>query len=489
MKTLSLIFLLIISNPTTLSQWGSPRAVDTAAVFSSTGRVPIGIGVGQQGELAIVPWRVDTLVCYFSTDNGRTFTRSVIDHGWNFYYSGENIGPVEGVGFDHLSNIFVLWRKYAYDELVGWYSFRISKSADGGRTFFPYWATRYFGGTSTSSLLKAALFIDAKNRIHCVWDSVDYSGYKYVYTELSASDSSIEMQTRLPTVAASGFPASMDVYTELNVVHAALSARKPREARSALYYFRSADSGRTFSLTLAVDTLNARNPRLLRRAAGGFLLVHTSGSLAPGASYNDTAIVARSVMDSSVSQPLLLAEQAGYASNPIDAQKHDSTIYIAYTRFQPVYGVSFYQTNEFGGTPLDSLFLPGHHSPALAIDSLGGKYLVSVFQNRIYLSTKDIVLDVEQNREGIPNAFHLDQNYPNPFNPTTTIEFALPTSSHATLKVFDLLGREVATLVDENLPVGVHKAEWNAKDHASGVYLYRLQAADFVGTKKLLLLR
>jgi hypothetical protein len=486
MKTLSLIFLLIISNPTTLSQWGSPRAVDTAAVFSSEGRVPIGIGVGQQGELAIVPWRVDTLVCYFSTDNGRTFTRSVIDHAWNFYYSGENIGPVEGVGFDHRSNIFVLWRKYAYDDLVGWYSFRISKSTDGGRAFFSYWATRYFGGTSTSSLLKAALFIDAKNRLHCVWDSVDYSGYKYVYTELSASDSSIKMQTRLPTVAASGSPASMDVCTEENVVHAALSARKPGEARSALYYFRSTDSGRTFSLTLAVDTLNARNPRLLRRASGGFLLVHTSGSLAPGASYNDTAIVARSIMDSSVSQPLLLAEQSGYASNPIDAQKHDSTIYIAYTRFQPVYGVSFYQTNEFGGTPLDSLFLPGHHSPALAIDSLGGKYLVSVFQNRIYLSTKDIVVDVEQNREGIPNAFHLDQNYPNPFNPTTTIEFDLPRRSHVSLVVYDILGRKVTSLTNGIRDAGRHSVLFDATSLSSGVYFYRLIAGGYVQTRKMI---
>jgi hypothetical protein len=88
-----------------------------------------------------------------------------------------------------------------------------------------------------------------------------------------------------------------------------------------------------------------------------------------------------------------------------------------------------------------------------------------------------------------PTAYRLDQNYPNPFNPTTTIEFALPKSSHATLKVFDLVGRELATLVDENLPVGIHKAEWNAGGLASAVYLYRLQAGEFVQTKRLLVLR
>jgi len=60
---------------------------------------------------------------------------------------------------------------------------------------------------------------------------------------------------------------------------------------------------------------------------------------------------------------------------------------------------------------------------------------------------------------------------------------------HATLKVFDLLGREVATLVDEQLPAGNYKREWHAQDMASGVYLYRLQAGEFVQSKKLLLLK
>jgi photosystem II stability/assembly factor-like uncharacterized protein len=88
-----------------------------------------------------------------------------------------------------------------------------------------------------------------------------------------------------------------------------------------------------------------------------------------------------------------------------------------------------------------------------------------------------------------PSLFELFQNYPNPFNPSTTIEFELPKSTRVTLKIFDLLGREVATLVDENLAAGVHKSEWNASDFSSGVYFYRLQAGEFSATKKLVLLR
>jgi hypothetical protein len=99
------------------------------------------------------------------------------------------------------------------------------------------------------------------------------------------------------------------------------------------------------------------------------------------------------------------------------------------------------------------------------------------------------VIASSESKTSLPKDIHLAQNYPNPFNPTTTIAFALPKSAHATLKVFDLLGREVATLVDENLAPGVHASKWDASNFSSGVYLYRLWAGQFVEAKKLLLLR
>jgi hypothetical protein len=83
----------------------------------------------------------------------------------------------------------------------------------------------------------------------------------------------------------------------------------------------------------------------------------------------------------------------------------------------------------------------------------------------------------------------LHQNYPNPFNPTTTIEFSLSDASHVTLKVFDILGEEIATLVNKEQDSGSYQVQFDGTSLASGVYLYRLQAADFVDTKKLLLLR
>lgn len=89
----------------------------------------------------------------------------------------------------------------------------------------------------------------------------------------------------------------------------------------------------------------------------------------------------------------------------------------------------------------------------------------------------------------IPTEFALEQNFPNPFNPSTTFRFSIPTQSEAVIKVFDILGNEVATLMDEEKPVGTYELTWNAEGLPSGVYFYQLKAGSFVETKKMILLK
>lgn len=91
--------------------------------------------------------------------------------------------------------------------------------------------------------------------------------------------------------------------------------------------------------------------------------------------------------------------------------------------------------------------------------------------------------------ENMPVKFSLSQNYPNPFNPVTVISYQLAVNSFVTVKLYDLLGREAATLVNEQKPAGSYTVQWNATHFASGVYFYRLQAGNFSDTKKLLLLK
>ncbi len=97
--------------------------------------------------------------------------------------------------------------------------------------------------------------------------------------------------------------------------------------------------------------------------------------------------------------------------------------------------------------------------------------------------------DVEGGEDNLPATFALSQNYPNPFNPSTSIHFSLPTAAHVRLIVYNVLGQALATLLDGEQRAGEHEVTWDGSTAASGVYYYRLEAGDFVQTKKMVLLR
>jgi hypothetical protein len=104
-------------------------------------------------------------------------------------------------------------------------------------------------------------------------------------------------------------------------------------------------------------------------------------------------------------------------------------------------------------------------------------------------SMEVVATDVGPNESAVPEGFALDQNYPNPFNPQTEIGYRIPETGLVRLSIHDLLGREVATLVDEKKSPGFHQVTWDASGQASGIYFYRLRAGSYVETKKLVLMR
>ena len=89
----------------------------------------------------------------------------------------------------------------------------------------------------------------------------------------------------------------------------------------------------------------------------------------------------------------------------------------------------------------------------------------------------------------VPTSYGLEQNYPNPFNPTTRIDFQLPEKNFVSLKIYDIRGNLVKTLVAREMEAGYHSTYWNASNMGSGVYIYRLISNENVLSKKLLLLR
>jgi hypothetical protein len=136
-------------------------------------------------------------------------------------------------------------------------------------------------------------------------------------------------------------------------------------------------------------------------------------------------------------------------------------------------------------TPFDGLFTSGYWSLTIQ-DTVGGDsgWLRAWCLNITYTSCVGGIQTIE-----VPNHYSLSQNYPNPFNPSTTIKFGMPKSENVKLIIYDMLGREVRTLVNEIRNPGTYEISFDASELSSGVYFYRLETPSFAETKKMLLVK
>lgn len=124
-----------------------------------------------------------------------------------------------------------------------------------------------------------------------------------------------------------------------------------------------------------------------------------------------------------------------------------------------------------------------------AARTAGQRYSGTFYVDNLRIKYPGGTTSMEEAELNMPDGYSLGQNYPNPFNPSTMIEFGLKQEGNTTLRVYDLLGSEVAVLVNGRLGAGYHKAVWDASGHASGIYFYRLQSGNFMETRKMLLVR
>ena len=175
--------------------------------------------------------------------------------------------------------------------------------------------------------------------------------------------------------------------------------------------------------------------------------------------------------------------------------------------FQPVYARVFiaghdidssfvYSDSTFGkyyrliytGTYNLTFSAPGYYTKTIT-----GVYAKNDSTTVLNVLLKPITAGISKNGNGIPSEYMLYQNYPNPFNPTTTIKFDVGVQYIEPLpvqiRVYDVLGKEVAVLVNEKLRPGTYKITWDASNYPSGVYFYKLTTADYNQTKKMVLLK
>ena len=123
---------------------------------------------------------------------------------------------------------------------------------------------------------------------------------------------------------------------------------------------------------------------------------------------------------------------------------------------------------------IDKYLTPGNYTYRLKQEDFDGSYSYS----------KEINVDFT-----LPNSFSLSQNYPNPFNPLTVIKYRIPLQGKTVLKVYDFLGREVASLVNDVQKAGEHSVNFDAGNLSSGIYFYTLSVGNFIQTKKLILIK
>ena len=148
---------------------------------------------------------------------------------------------------------------------------------------------------------------------------------------------------------------------------------------------------------------------------------------------------------------------------------------------------------QLGRTQPDSLAKLFKHYMLISVDSLaslqgliltGGRLNLHKTLQKVYTPT-----NITQNGNGIPHKYALNQNYPNPFNPATKISFDIPNSGLVTIKVYNVLGKEITTLVNEFQNAGSYTAEFYGSGLSSGTYFYRIQAGEFSQVKKMLLIK
>ena len=139
---------------------------------------------------------------------------------------------------------------------------------------------------------------------------------------------------------------------------------------------------------------------------------------------------------------------------------------------------------DYNGNKLSDNFASG-----IVTDNIGNVYVAGTSNNDFVTIKYSQTVEIISSNTQIPEKYYLSQNYPNPFNPNTKIEFSLPQKSFVKLKVFDMLGREIANLVNENLSAGSYKYDFNASALPSGIYFYKLETENFSETRKMVLVK
>ncbi|MFH1195662.1 MAG: T9SS type A sorting domain-containing protein [bacterium] len=252
-----------------------------------------------------------------------------------------------------------------------------------------------------------------------------------------------------------------------------------------LYLYVVDQSGKVFKVNSKTGAFNVFVSSGLTNSLQGIVYDAANNRLIAVAFPNNSSIYSISILDSTVS--VMQTTTIGkFTSAAIDSS---GNIYASSGRTNSVY--KFDAT--FSIPPI--VISNGHNSPTgICLDYQNSRLIISNYGSNIIDTIPISLTNVDETETLAPAVFELSQNYPNPFNPSTVISFKLSVKSMIQLKIYDLLGREVATLVNEEKPAGTHSLKFSAGDGdnssiTSGIYFYKITSGSFTQTKKMVLLR
>ncbi len=437
------------------------------------------------------------IVC--ETDIGKISLLQSTNGGENFLLKGNivtssNIVEHPSITIDNEGNIGIVWLQADPDA----YNVYFKRSNDGGATF----GSAIKVNDVPASSLSRPKIVSFGSIIYIVWDSDNNKIF------IDKTTDGITFGTDVQVNSPGGVHVSPAIaMSEDGVVHIAWQGRW--EWQWQIWYSKSIDSARTFSANLRVDNspiYDNRYPAISSKGNYVYIAwvdsreiysdIRIAVSNNSGITFGNSVIINDNSNNTDQTFPQVSIDASG-GLNVIwqDGRNDNGTPGIYFARSTD-YGVSFSTHQKVNTSSGTSGY--GHGRPSLATT---GNTIWACWQGTkgtgstwyAYFSKASFETSVtsvkEQRSENVPSGFVLYQNYPNPFNLVTNISFSIPSICFVILKVYDIMGREVATLISEELPSGKHTKQWKVEGFASGIYFYRLQAGIHYETKKLILLQ
>ncbi|UCC78579.1 MAG: exo-alpha-sialidase [Candidatus Zixiibacteriota bacterium] len=448
-------------------------SADDGQNVASVGDKPFGMATDSQGNIFIV-WaedlheipEVQEIMLLKSTDQGQTWIHSNSDFNISFDGAPDNDAFDPDIAVDNNDDIYVVWHQRPVSDTS---EIHISISTDAGDTWSGTGADRYISYRSGHIASNPHIAVAPNNDIYVVWDEKtdpdDITSYKILYGKSTDAGATFNSETAdQPTSTA--IRSSGDAYMVIDPsgnIHVTWQATRATASPFLyeIFYTGSTDGGATWSGLAgpqlvdfgADDGSSAWNQALAVNSNGDLIAVWNETPI----NFDDAEAWAGYSTDGGLTwsgnnEPELISFPDGHgAYNPDIAVGAGDTLFVVWN---------------------EGVASSGYYDIHLSIgDTLAG-------------GTTDIREQVV-----LPGQVALHQNHPNPFNATTAIEFTLSEPQSVTLTVYDLLGKVVCLLLEEERPAGIHRITFDAADLPSGIYFYRLKGEDRAENRRMLLLK